>query len=46
VLELDTIVRINHFSLVLRYEGDRLHGRVSERAGLIPETEFTGRLRR
>ena len=46
VLELDTIVRINHFSLVLRYEGDRLHGRVSERAGLIPETEITGRRQR
>ena len=46
VLDLDTIGRINHFSLVLRYEGDRFHGRVSERAGLIPETEVTGRLRR
>ena len=46
VLELDTIDRINHFSLLLRFEGDRLHGRIGERAGLIPETEITGHLRR
>lgn len=46
VLEVDTIARINHFTLVLHYEGDRVHGRLSERAGLIPETEIAGRVRR
>lgn len=44
VLEVDSIARINYFTLVLHYEGDRVYGRVSERAGLIPETEIAGRV--
>lgn len=42
-LEIDTIARINHFTVLLDFEGDQLRGRVSERAGLIGETLLSGR---
>ncbi len=42
VLEIDTIARINHFTLTLNFEGDRLQGQVSERAGLIGEIALRG----
>ena len=43
VLEIDTIARINHFTVELKFEGDRLHGRLRERAGLIGTTPLNGR---
>lgn len=45
VLEIDTIARINHFTVMQRLEADRLHGQVRERAGLI-DTPISGRARR
>lgn len=45
-LELDMIGRINHFTLILRYDGDRLHGSIGERGGLVPDIEIAGRLQR
>lgn len=42
-LEIDTIARINHFTVLLDFEGDKVQGRVSERAGLIGETLLIGR---
>lgn len=42
VLEIDTIAGINHFTVTLDFEGDRLEGRVSERAGLIGEMDVKG----
>jgi len=41
VLEIDTIARINHFTVVYRFEDDRLHGQVWGRAGRI-ETAISG----
>ena len=42
-LEIDTIARINHFTVLLDFEGDQLRARVSERAGLIGEALLSGR---
>jgi CubicO group peptidase (beta-lactamase class C family) len=42
VLEIDTIAGINHFTVMLDFEGDRLQGHVSERAGLIGEMVLKG----
>jgi len=46
ILEIDTIGGINHFTVTLNFEGDRLEGRVSERAGLIGEMAVEGQRRR
>jgi CubicO group peptidase (beta-lactamase class C family) len=46
VLEIDTIAGINHFTVTLNFDGDRLEGRVSERAGLIGEMAVKGQAQR
>jgi CubicO group peptidase (beta-lactamase class C family) len=46
VLEIDTIAGINHFTVTLNFDGDRLEGRVSERAGLSGEMAVKGQAQR
>jgi CubicO group peptidase (beta-lactamase class C family) len=43
VLEVDTIARINRFTLVLRFDSDRLRAEVSERGGLVRALPVVGR---
>jgi hypothetical protein len=43
VVELHTIAGINHFTAVLKFEGDGLRGRLQERAGLVGEMWPTAR---
>lgn len=45
VLEIDMIARINHFTVVQRFDGDRLLGHVRERGGLI-DTSLNGHVAR
>ncbi len=45
VLEIDTIARVNHFTVAIDFAGDQVRGQVSERAGLIGAMALSGRAR-
>jgi hypothetical protein len=43
IAEVDTIARINHYTIELAFDGDRLRGVIRERTGVFGEMPLSGR---